>query len=422
MLFTMNSWDFPTYLLVVCACIGVQAYISDDSFGWWRIPALTIVGLAVVSLFLYAPFFIHFQSLTKGVGLVTTPSDVWQFVQVFGLPLLPALLLVGCLAVLLQPTSSVEEIEDEYPSREAGAARLGSPGHVFALLALLVVVVIGARFHLWVMLLMLALGAAAVLVLHRVTNTEEPNRADALALLLVAIGCLMLALPEVVYVRDSFDGSSVYRMNTVFKFYYQAWVLLGVAAAYAVYRGWHVLRQYFSPSSAWAAVVVVAAGALGGLYYTVNAPQSANQGGLADSLNGASVLQANAPGDYTAVRWLRTHVSGNPVELEATGGEYDTRFARVSTFTGLPTVLGWGGHEYQWRGSDPEIQQRSNDIKTIYTTTNVQTAQTLLRRYNVRYVIVGATERFAYPGQGLNKFGRFMHPVMTDAGTTLYAW
>jgi uncharacterized membrane protein len=183
-----------------------------------------------------------------------------------------------------------------------------------------------------------------------------------------------------------------------------------------------VLKQYFSAVYGWGAVAVIAVGTLGGLYYTVNAPQSANQGGLAQSLDGSALLQANAPGDYAAAQWLIRNVSGTPTEMEATGGEYDTRFARISTFTGLPTVMGWAGHEFQWRGADPEIQKRVDDIKTVYTTSDVAQARSLLRQYNVRYVVVGPTELQAYPGPGLTKFSRFMHTAFAQAGTTVYTW
>ncbi|HEX6510370.1 MAG TPA: DUF2298 domain-containing protein [Chloroflexota bacterium] len=427
MLFTINSWDFPTYLLVAAVCIAAHAYVTDDSFTWWRVPTVMIAGLSVVSLILYTPFFAHFQSLTKGVGWVSSSSDLWPFVQIFGLLLLPVLLLVGSLALLLQPNPGEMALDLPYASSggaasEAGAVRPAAAVQILLYGALFTIVVLGARYHLWVMLLVVGIGIATLLILHRVVNTEEPNRGDSFALILVAVACLMLALPEVIYVRDSFDGSGMYRMNTVFKFYYQAWLLLGVAGAYGIFRGWHILREHVSPSIAWLAAGVVAMGILGGGYYTVSAPQSANQGGTDVGLDGASALQRNAPGDYAVVEWLRTNARGTPTELEATGGEYDTRFARIATFTGLPTVLGWAGHEFQWRGADPEIQQRVNDIKSIYTTTNQGNAEALLHKYGVKYVIVGDTERTAYPGSGLAKFGTFMRPVLSSGGTTLYAW
>jgi YYY domain-containing protein len=427
MMFTVNSWDFPTYLLVTAACITAHGFLSDDQRGWWRQPALVIGAVAVASVVLYAPFYSHFRSPTHGLGFVNTPSDFLEFLQVMGIVLLPAVLLIGSLAMLFQPTGDVDERNEPFAATGTRATEAGTSGLVtavqIALYALLcLVVIVAAHDHVWVLLLMLALGAGGLFVLYRVLHAVEPSREDSVALIFILVACLVVAIPEVVYVRDVFDGGPDYRMNTLFKLYYQAWTLLGVAGAYAVYRGWSVLKQYFSSIYAWGAAAVIAVTTLGGLYYTVNAPQSANQGGIAQSLDGSSMLQANAPGDYAAVQWLRSHVRGNPTELEATGGAYDAKFARISTFTGLPTVMGWADHEFQWRGADPDIQRRVDDIKTVYTTSNLAEARTLLRQYGVRYVIVGPTEQQTYPGPGLTKFSRFMHTAFSSGGTTVYTW
>jgi YYY domain-containing protein len=426
MLFAVNSWDFPTYLLVAAGCIAVHAYLTDDGRGWWRRPLLVIAAVAVASVVLYVPFYLHFRSPTHGLGSVSTPSDLMEFLQVMGILLLPLVMLVGTLGLLFQPAGEEHETHQVTApgqrASEAGATRASAALQLTLYAVLFLVVLVAAHDHLWVVLLMLGFGSAIVFILHRVVNAEAPNRQDAIALTLMLIACLLIAIPEVVYVRDSFDGSASYRMNTLFKLYYQAWILFGIAAGYAVYRGWSVLKTYFSSALAWGAVACIVVGIAGGLYYTVSAPQSANQGGLAQSLDGAALLQANAPGDYAAVQWIKTHVSGTPTELEATGGEYDTKFARITTFTGLPTVMGWAGHEFQWRGADPEIQTRVNDIKTVYTTSDPTQAETLLRRYAVRYVIVGPTEQQAYPGPGLTKFAHFMHTAFSSSGTTIYSW
>jgi YYY domain-containing protein len=427
MLFTVNSWDFPTYLFAVAACVMVRAYLTDENRSWWRQPVLVVGAIAAASVAFYAPFYAHFRSPTHGLGFVSTSSDLLEFLQVMGILLLPTVLLIGSLASLFQPTGEADEQRDSLAASGARATEVGSARTInavqIALYAVLFVVsIVAAHYHLWVVLLMVGFGAAALFVLHRVTNAEDPSRQDAIALVFILVACLMIAIPEVVYVRDSFDGSPSYRMNTLFKLYYQAWTLLGIVGAYAVYRAWSVLKQYFAPVYGWGAVVLIGVGTLGGLYYTVNAPQSANQGGLAQSLDGSALLQANAPGDYAAVQWLIRHATGTPTEMEATGGEYDTRFARISTFTGLPTVMGWAGHEFQWRGADPDIQRRVDDIKTVYTTSDVSEAQSLLRQYGVRYVIVGPSEQRAYPGPGLTKFSRFMRTAFVESGTTVYTW
>ena len=54
--------------------------------------------------------------------------------------------------------------------------------------------------------------------------------------LLAATGLAVLAGTQVVYLKDHLQGGDAYRMNTLFKFYNQAWVLWGVAAAIALPR------------------------------------------------------------------------------------------------------------------------------------------------------------------------------------------
>jgi uncharacterized membrane protein len=271
------------------------------------------------------------------------------------------------------------------------------------------------------------------MVLGRVLNAENANRADAAALILVLVGCLVLAVTEVIYLRDSFDGSAQYRMNTVFKFYYQAWTLLGLAAAYGVWRSLGILRRYVAP----ALVVVIAAlmtvGIAGGAVYTVLAPDTQIQDFGDRGLDGMAWLQylppdpgsadAAGPADYLGIRWLQSHAAGDPVVLEAAGGGY-SHFARVSTFTALPTLMGWADHEGQWRGADPEIGTRQADVQTIYSTRDGALALRLLKKYRVQYVFVGHAERKAY-GQPDRTLRTILRPVYRGAvngdSVTIYA-
>jgi uncharacterized membrane protein len=83
------------------------------------------------------------------------------------------------------------------------------------------------------------------------------------------------------------------------------------------------------------------------------------------------------------------------VVCEAVGGQY-TGYARISTFSGLPSVLGWPGHVSQWRGGAREIGSRLTDIDTIYGTSDWQTTLDLLKKYNIRYIYLGDMERSTY--------------------------
>ena len=83
------------------------------------------------------------------------------------------------------------------------------------------------------------------------------------------------------------------------------------------------------------------------------------------------------------------------VVSEAVGGSYSS-YGRVSKLTGLPTVLGWPGHEVQWRGGGEEIGTRENDIRDLYTTNNWDRAREIIETYSIRYIYIGQLERSAY--------------------------
>jgi len=146
------------------------------------------------------------------------------------------------------------------------------------------------------------------------------------------------------------------------------------------------------------------------------------------SLNGLAYLQRSEPDEFEAIQWLKRNVQGTPVILEAVGTDYSD-FSRVSASTGLPTVIGWVGHELQWRGygtyttgalKETTLTDAPNDVKTIYTTTDVQQAKDLLERYDVDYVYVGRMERQEYGEAGLAKFKEFMIPVLQNESVTIY--
>jgi uncharacterized membrane protein len=72
--------------------------------------------------------------------------------------------------------------------------------------------------------------------------TLNSNGSDFFVFLLIFTGLALSLIVEFIYLRDSFGV----RMNTVFKFYYQAWVMLGCASAYAV---WWLLDRLERPAS-----------------------------------------------------------------------------------------------------------------------------------------------------------------------------
>jgi YYY domain-containing protein len=248
--------------------------------------------------------------------------------------------------------------------------------------------------------------------------------------LLIFLGVALTFSVEFVFLRDNFGN----RMNTIFKFYYQGWVMMACASAYAVWwllnRGDKVIGAVGKYIFLGLAGVFVAAG----LFYTVFSFDNRVQGFkgvMKPNLDGTSVLAQRSPDDWAAITWLNQNVSGAAVILEAPGHSYNYE-GRISALTGLPAVLGWALHEDQWRGNYTEQGIREPDIAAIYTTRDDQTTLDLLHKWKVRYVILGETERnyirelCAIPDYGCSaasaseKFDGLL-PVVFSGGTMIYA-
>jgi uncharacterized membrane protein len=151
---------------------------------------------------------------------------------------------------------------------------------------------------------------------------------------------------------------------------------------------------------------------------------------LARSLDGAAYMATDPvnAGDEAAILWLNAHVAGNPVIVEAAKQDEYTHYGRVSAFTGLPTLLGWGGHELQWRvnwlarpAHSGELESRVAAVNTIYTSTSRDEVLGVLQRYNAQLLYVGSAERELYPTADLTRFGQFLRTVYSHGGVTIYA-
>jgi uncharacterized membrane protein len=204
-------------------------------------------------------------------------------------------------------------------------------------------------------------------------------------------------------------------MNTIFKFYYQAWLLWSLGAAFGIaillrnLRGW---RDWIFRFGLLLLLIL-------SLTYPVLALSNKTNGfnpPLGWTLDDFRRIEEGNPDEAAAIQWLRSAPSG--VVAEAIGGSY-TGFGRISEYTGLPTVLGWPGHESQWRGTGAPQGNREQDISTLYATPDWGTAQDILSRYNIRYVYIGGLERSTYPVHE-DKFARNLAQVFQQGSVTIY--
>ena len=467
----LNMWDFPIYLLVFVVAYGLGRWERYRRLNWpfWRDVAVTGGAATLLGFLLYLPFYVGFQSQAGGLlPTIYVGTRLRQYFVVFG----PFLVAIAGLLVAL-----TLELKRQAPSTRllrnwAGwtAAFILLPLGLMLLVVLMLVLTPGGRellegirhipavyaivgdapwpsllgrlllvkLRTWVMpLLVAAMAALGVVLLQRsfpshLRPLAPRGRGEVIssprggtlrfALLCAIVGLLLTLSVEFFYLIDNFRV----RMNTVFKFYFQGWVLMAVASSYAVYwlsrggakvggKGWGRLRAVFLIGF-WLFF------AMGLVYPVLGNISRAGNFGHPPTLDGTVYLAASQPDDYAAITWLNEHVDGTPVILEApgSGGSSYVYEGRVSALSGLPTLLGWAGHEGQWRGSYEIQNARDPDIQTIYNTLDPEAASTLLDKYGVTYVYIGPLERSKYDPQALEKFGRFMAVAYQQGSVTIY--
>lgn len=232
-----------------------------------------------------------------------------------------------------------------------------------------------------------AAAGAALLLLVVGASRGTLAVGERLALLAAAAGLLLLLAPEIAFVHDTFG----HRLNTVFKLSYQAWPLLALSTAHAGLWAWREGRRV------WAAAVLAAL--LAGLPYAPSA-LAARLGERPPewSLDALAHLAREEPAEAALLAWVRRNVPPASRVLQAEGESYRPESARLSTATARPTLLGWVGHEQQWRGREWERVSagRSEAIRRIYEEAEGTDLTALLARWWIGYVLVGPEERRRY--------------------------
>jgi hypothetical protein len=248
-------------------------------------------------------------------------------------------------------------------------------------------------------------------------EVEDHAPGSGFILLLILAGMVLVLFPEFLYLRDLFG----YRINTIFKFYYQTWLMWSLAGAYILVT----LTDLLKNSLRILVYLVLLFAMVMGLFYPVLGLQSKTNnftraGGT--TLDGAYLYPQS---EYQGVEFLRTLPKG--VIAEAVGGSYSTH-GRMSTYTGYPTILGWDFHEVQWRGGWDLVVPRKQDVADLYCTSQWEQAKALLDKYDVRYLVLGDLEYSTYSvgsdycpgGIRADKFELNLQPIYMNEGLTIY--
>ena len=113
---------------------------------------------------------------------------------------------------------------------------------------------------------------------------------------------------------------------------------------------------------------------------------------------------------------------GLPVMIEASGPPYRD-YARFSSDTGIPALVGWDYHLFQRGQARPEIERRILELERLYAPVAHSDAGHVLRRYGPGLVVSGIEEREAYgPAHGtlFRALPGLLEPVLSTGDVTLY--
>ncbi len=438
----INIWDYPVVAAVLIVLILLKSYTNwgGQDRRFLLSAAYVAVPIIAVSYLLYLPFHMSFTSQAAGVLPVERFStSSFHFMLIWGL----MLVLTG--AFFIRQLWSIEGVRWRNPGELSLALIISLlPFLLWAGLELTVrsfggsfwddIQHVGSRFVKLLPAMVIVAVAIYYILLRYKHDVDQPT---GFALLLLVFGLYLIIGAELFRLVDLFGN----RMNTVFKTYYEAWLFLAVVSAYSLYyvssrplfpEGWANTGLFkLIPKSGWIRPGLLAVGAkygwisvvslllLGSLYYSIGAAWDRTRTGSQDgSLDGLAFIKGYSLDEYKAIQWLREKAPDGRI-VEAVGSDYSD-FGRISSSTGRPTVIGWRGHEHQWRGSTAPFSGRDKEVEQIFQSDDPDTVLALLDKYDIRYVYVGRRERTTYGASNFGAFTSLLKPAFQSDDVVIY--
>jgi YYY domain-containing protein len=439
-----NSWDYPTYLGLVTAAIFIAERVRVPD-GWVAAAKRTIGPVAIVLLasqVFVIPFLQRFELFYTGLELTKSTTIVPHYLIIMGffLAVVAAYLSfqvsalwnrLGESSIALMGTFSAST--RSYAVADAPSFMVGPRVDRIVLGACILGVLIAALFStrgvpvvtmagVWLMTIVL------VAVLRR------PSPGMQFTYLLAATALAVTAGVEIFVVKGDIG-----RMNTVFKFYLQAWFFLsivsGVLLTLLARRAWGSRWLRKQPWRRLAIAAVVLPLLVTFLYPLLGTPSKLKHRfvELPLTLDGMAFMSQakymdrdkdmRLPDDFAAINWMLDNIQGTPVIVEGLSPLYHWR-NRVANFTGLPAVVGWDHHQKQQRGDyGYMVEDRLKDVDSLYGSARPDESRRILNRYNVEYIYFGELERVFYP-TAEQKFdsmvGSGLEQVYEQGAVTIY--
>ncbi len=402
-LLVANTWDVPAFWGIYALC-GLLAVIREGTP--LRLRNVLSLGIPfVLAPALFLPYFVSAASPPLGLGLVEHRTPLVSMLILFG-PLLVSFAF-GLRWLWQQDLgqAGIDRLWGRAPRHTVVAAAAG---------ALALVALSASREGTLVLVLILAftLSPIGLGLFTRPAPSHTRDRGLQFVWLLSAMAVAILLGTELIYLSDAFAS----RMNTVFKFHYNAWLLLALAGAIfasVIAGGVEAISPVLRISGR---IALTAAIVLGAVYPLAATYSKSGAFRGRPTLDGSLFLANSRPDDFAAIEWLRERAPARAVIIEAVGGDY-SEHGRISTFSGAAAVMGWPGHEMQWRGPISEIGRRTDDVERVYTASDPEEVAEVLETYRVQFVIVGDMERAAYGDDVAERLASWL-PLAFEQGAT----
>ena len=403
-LMAINTWNTPSilFLLFGVSIVPIRNYFEQKIIHRFKIS--TIISLFGAILFI--PFFVNYRAPVSEIGIVGTISS--RFIHIFtvwGLFITIILFFATCLYLN----------KDRYFSNRLQNLSLS----ILPIISIIIIWAIGifakdlSKGNLVFMLInknlsLLLISYSFILLLYFLISkneisitlsakylTTESINTVYFIITIVAIGTLFIIIPEYFFIKDQFGN----RMNTVFKFGFQSWILLSIFSPVLIYSALTYIKRFRIPIYISFIFITILY-----LYYSIGFInlQIANWDN-SFNLNTHKKYSIDNKFTYDSIEWVRNHLPEGSILLEAPGDSYSNG-SKISSFSGYPTVLGWIGHERQWRPFQlEEIANREKDIENIYISNNIDRVQELINDYKIQYIYVGIQEYLKYGESNIAK-------------------
>lgn len=367
-LYPLNTWDYPVYLILAIVALAFHFFLIGSSPPHTSkkelLKPVFAIGLVTgLSYLLYLPY--HFlYDLERSISIVPSGrTSLVFYLAIYGLFLymIYRFILLKFIKYRLKLINLIIS------------------------LVLLSILSVALKFELLILLIPL-------LILSVISMIKEKYENQIFVLFLIITGTLLSLFCELFYIKDALgSGNPVYiRLNTVFKLYLQNWILWGISAGAILFQ----FRDSFSKKKTWgiAAIILILMVSIYPVFATIGKSGSFRG---EPTLDGEAYVKKQHPQEYMAILWFR-NITGQPVVLQAPGELYQWN-TYITAFTGLPTVIGWAGHELNWRFPyRKEIDARWSDVNKMYTSLNLDEVDLLLQKYNVSYIYSGEAEAKRY--------------------------